>query len=37
VASRFWWKATGAGSHRRMLRGGGDGLIHHLLLGRDGC
>jgi hypothetical protein len=23
-------KATGAGSHRRILRGGGDSLIHHL-------
>jgi hypothetical protein len=26
-------KRTGAGSHRRILRGGGDSLIHHLLLG----
>jgi hypothetical protein len=25
-------KRTGAGSHRRILRGGGDSLIHHLLL-----
>jgi hypothetical protein len=25
-------RRTGAGSHRRILRGGGDSLIHHLLL-----
>jgi hypothetical protein len=25
-------KQTGAGSHRRILRGGGDSPLHHLLL-----
>ncbi len=25
-------KRTGADSHRRILRGGGDSLVHHLLL-----
>jgi hypothetical protein len=32
VASRFWWKAADAGSRWCMLGGGGDSLIHHLLL-----
>lgn len=29
---RFWWKSDTRGSHQGILRGGGDSLIHQLLL-----